>query len=244
PVGQAIPGVSITVKGMSAKGTSSDSQGNFQLSANSQDVLVISAIGYITQEVKIGEQQVLHIQLATDNTTLDEVVVVGYGTQKRSNITGAIASISAADIVSEGFSNVGQAIQGKVAGVQIESGGGNPGSGVRVLIRGTGSLNNNNPLYIVDGVQVDNINNIAPNDIASMDVLKDASAAAIYGSRAANGVVLVTTKSGKKGDHIIALNAYYGFQKLAKKLDVLNAQEWASVSNVAHDNAGLARLTV
>lgn len=179
PVGQAIPGVSITVKGMSAKGTSSDSEGNFQLSANSQDVLVISAIGYITQEVKIGEQQVLHIQLATDNTTLDEVVVVGYGTQKRSNITGAIASISAEDIVSEGFSNVGQAIQGKVAGVQIESGGGNPGSGVRVLIRGTGSLNNNNPLYIVDGVQVDNINNIAPNDIASMDVLKDASAAAI-----------------------------------------------------------------
>ncbi|QEL03578.1 TonB-dependent receptor [Olivibacter sp. LS-1] len=244
PVGQAIPGVSITVKGMSAKGTSSDSEGNFQLSANSQDVLVISAIGYITQEVKIGEQQVLHIQLATDNTTLDEVVVVGYGTQKRSNITGAIASISAEDIVSEGFSNVGQAIQGKVAGVQIESGGGNPGSGVRVLIRGTGSLNNNNPLYIVDGVQVDNINNIAPNDIASMDVLKDASAAAIYGSRAANGVVLVTTKSGKKGDHIIALNAYYGFQKLAKKLDVLNAQEWASVSNAAHDNAGLARLEV
>lgn len=242
--GLPIPNVTVVIKGKSGGGTSTDTEGNYQLQVAENDLVVFTSIGYQSQEVRITDQTNVNVQLTSDNQALDEVVVVGYGTQKRSSITGAIASISADDIVSEGFNNVGQAIQGKVAGVQIESGGGNPGSGVRILIRGTGSLNNNNPLYIVDGVQVETINNIAPNDIASMDVLKDASAAAIYGSRAANGVVIVTTKSGSKGENRIDLNAYYGFQRLANKLDVLNAAEWASVNNAAHDNAGLARLAI
>lgn len=242
--GKPLSGVSVTVVGKAGKGTSTNMEGNYQIPVALGDKLRFTFVGYQTAELLIEKFEALNVQLNANNQALDEVVVVGYGTQKRSNITGAIASLSADDIVSEGFNNVGQAIQGKVAGVQIESGGGNPGSGVRVLIRGTGSLNNNNPLYIVDGVQVDNINNIAPNDIASMDILKDASAAAIYGSRAANGVVLVTTKGGTAGSNNISLVANYGLQNLAKRLDVLNAAEWAQVSNAAHDNAGLARLDI
>jgi TonB-linked SusC/RagA family outer membrane protein len=175
---------------------------------------------------------------------LNEVVVIGYGTVKRKDLTGSIASLKAADIKTEGVSNVGRALQGKLPGVTVESAGGDPGSGTRILIRGVGTLGNSDPLYIVDGVQVANINNIAPGDIESMDVLKDASAAAIYGSRAANGVVLVTTKSGKPGKSVIQFNANLGFQKIIKKYDVLDASEWATVSNMAHDNAGLARLAI
>lgn len=242
--GKPLNGVSVAIVGKAGKGTSTNKEGVYQIPVVLGDRLRFTFVGHQTKEVLIEKFDALNIQLNADNQALDEVVVVGYGTQKRSNITGAIASLSADDIVSEGFNNIGQAIQGKVAGVQIESGGGNPGSGVRVLIRGTGSLNNNNPLYIVDGVQVDNINNIAPNDIASMDILKDASAAAIYGSRAANGVVLVTTKGGTTGANNISLLANYGLQNLAKRLDVLNAAEWAQVSNAAHDNAGLARLDI
>ncbi|SEL04789.1 TonB-linked outer membrane protein, SusC/RagA family [Olivibacter domesticus] len=242
--GKPLNGVSVAIVGKAGKGTSTNKEGVYQIPVVLGDRLRFTFVGHQTKEILIEKFDALNVQLNADNQALDEVVVVGYGTQKRSNITGAIASLSADDIVSEGFNNIGQAIQGKVAGVQIESGGGNPGSGVRVLIRGTGSLNNNNPLYIVDGVQVDNINNIAPNDIASMDILKDASAAAIYGSRAANGVVLVTTKGGTTGSNNISLLANYGLQNLAKRLDVLNAAEWAQVSNAAHDNAGLARLDI
>ncbi|MFD2571291.1 TonB-dependent receptor [Spirosoma soli] len=242
--GEGLPGVSVVVKGTN-RGTSSDAAGKYSLRAPDGDVvLAFSFLGYEKQEISLGNRSTLDVQMISGTNNLQEIVVVGYGTQRRQDVTGAISSIKADDIITQGASTVQKSLQGRVAGVQIESAGGSPGSGVRILIRGTGSLNNNNPLYIVDGVQVDNINNLNPTDIASMDILKDASAAAIYGSRAANGVVLVTTKSGRKGENRVEFNAYYGVQNVARKLDVLNAQEWATVNNAAHDAAGLARLDI
>ena len=239
-----LPGVTVLVEGTN-NGVVTDFDGNYEIEISKDDAtLEFSYVGFKTQTVPVNGQNVINVSLEEDLASLDEVVVVGYGTQRKKNVTGALSSIKAEDIITQGANTVEKSLQGRVAGVQVESAGGNPGSGVRILIRGTGSFGNNSPLYIVDGVQVDNINNLAPNDIASMDILKDASAAAIYGSRAANGVVLITTKSGKKGENRIDISAYYGVQKIANKLDVLNASEWATVSNAAHDNAGLGRLDI
>jgi len=239
-----LPGVTVLVQGTNI-GVVTDFDGNYEIDVASPDVILeFSYIGFITQKIPVNNRTTINVSLVDDLASLDEVVVVGYGTQRRQDVTGAISSIKADDIVTQGANTVEKALQGRVAGVQVESAGGNPGSGVRILIRGTGSFGNNNPLYIVDGVQVENINNLSPNDIASMDILKDASAAAIYGSRAANGVVLITTKTGKRGENRIDVSAYYGVQEIEDKLNVLNASEWASVSNAAHDNAGLSRLDI
>lgn len=240
--GVPLPGVSIMVQG-TTQGVVTDFDGYYEiLNVPTDAVLEFSYIGFESQTIAVSGRTVVNVELVEDLEQLDEVVVVGYGTQRREEVTGAMSSIKEDDIVTQGSSTLGKALQGRVSGVQVESSGGNPGSGVRILIRGAGSLGNNNPLYIVDGVQVDNINNLNPTDIASMDVLKDASAAAIYGSRAANGVVLITTKSGRKGEMKIDFSTYYGFQNIINELDVLNASQWAQVSNAAHDNAGLARL--
>jgi len=242
--GRSLPGVTVSLKGTS-KGAVTDAAGRFTMAVSEgSGTLVFSFLGYETKEVPLNGNTSVTVKLQEDIKKLGELVVVGYGTIKRSDLTGAVASVKAEDLTTAGTSTVQRALQGKVAGVQIESAGGNPGAGARVMIRGVGTLNNNTPLYIVDGVQVTGIDNLAPNDIASIEVLKDASAAAIYGSRAANGVVLVTTKSGTPGKTTIRLNAYYGVQQLAKKLDVLNAAEWARVSNAAHDAAGQARLEI
>jgi TonB-linked SusC/RagA family outer membrane protein len=239
-----LPGVTVLVQGTNI-GVVTDFDGNYEIDVSSSDVVLeFSYIGFITQKIPVNNRTTINVYLVDDLASLDEVVVVGYGTQRRQDVTGAISSIKADDIVTQGANTVEKALQGRVAGVQVESAGGDPGSGVRILIRGTGSFGNNDPLYIVDGVQVENINNLAPNDIASMDILKDASAAAIYGSRAANGVVLITTKTGKRGENRIDVSAYYGVQEIEDKLNVLNASEWASVSNAAHDNAGLSRLDI
>lgn len=243
-LGTPLPGASILEKG-TTNGTQSDFDGNFNLTLSSANAtLVVSYIGFTTSEVPVNGQTSLEITIKESAAALDEVVVVGYGTQTREEVTGAMSSIKSEDIVTQGSGSVEKSLQGRVPGVQVESSGGNPGSGVRILIRGTGSLGNNNPLYIVDGVQVSDINNLSPTDIASMDILKDASAAAIYGSRAANGVVIITTKTGKKGENVIDFSTYYGFQNVLNKQDVLNASQWATVSNAAHDNASLARLDI
>jgi TonB-linked outer membrane protein, SusC/RagA family len=241
---EPVAGATITIKGQQAGATMSDEDGSFTINAPENSTLVISSAGYETREVPVGSETVLNITLNTSTSDLDEVVVIGYGTVRKRDLTGSVASIKSSDIRAEGVSNTARALQGKLPGVTIESSGGDPGAGTRVLIRGVGTLNNSTPLYLVDGVQVANIDNLAPADIESMDVLKDASAAAIYGSRAANGVVLVTTKLGKAGKTAISFNATAGVQRLAKKYDVLNAQEWATVSNAAHDAAGLPRLTI
>jgi TonB-linked SusC/RagA family outer membrane protein len=244
PDNQGIPGATVVVKG-TTQGTTSDADGNFSLNLpDGNATLVVSSIGFVNQEIAVNGRATIAITLQNDVQALSEAVVVGYGTQRREDVTGAVSSIKAEDIRTQGSNTVQKSLQGRIAGVQIESSGGNPGSGVRVVVRGAGSLNNNNPLYIVDGVQVDDINNLQPTDIASFNVLKDASAAAIYGSRAANGVVIITTKGGKKGESRIDVNAYYGVQTIAKKIDVLNASQWATVSNAAHDNAGLPRLDI
>lgn len=239
-----LPGVTVMVSGTNI-GVVTDFDGNYEIDVPSSDiVLEFSYIGFITQKIPVNNRTSINVSLVDDLASLDEVVVVGYGTQSRRNITGASSSIKAEDIITQGDNTVVKSLMGRVSGVQVESAGGDPGSGVRILIRGTGSFGNNNPLYIVDGVQVDDINNLSPSDIASMNILKDASAAAIYGSRAANGVVLVTTKSGEKGENRISASAYYGSQRVTKKLDVLNSEEWATVSNAAHDNANLGRLDI
>lgn len=236
--GGMLPGVNVMEKGTN-NGAITDIDGRYSITVPQNATLAFSYIGYLSEETEVSNRSIIDISLRPDITQLEEVVVVGYGTQRRADVTGSISSIRADDIKTQGNNTVSKALQGKAAGVQVESAGGDPGSGVRILIRGTGSLGNNDPLYIVDGVQVDNINNIAPTDIASMDILKDASSAAIYGSRAANGVVLITTKSGEKGEVKINFDAYYGFQKVTETLDVLNASEWARVSNAAHENAGI-----
>ena len=241
--GQPMPGVGIKVKGTTTTSVT-DANGKYVITAAPNSTLVFSFIGYATQEVPVGGKSVVDARLQESQAALSEVVVIGYGTVKRSDLTGSVASIKGGDIKSQGVSDVTRSLQGKMPGVTIESSGGDPGSGTRILIRGVGSFNNATPLYIVDGVQVSNINNLNQTDIESIDVLKDASAAAIYGSRAANGVVLVTTKSGRSGAPVVQFSANVGMQNKASDVEVLNAQEWATVSNQAHTNAGLPGLSV
>ena len=240
---QPLAGASVTIKGKPATGVTTDANGNFTIRAASGEMLRIEYVGFEPQEIRAGAKE-LSIRMITTAANLNDVVVIGYGTVRRKDLTGAVASIKGSDIKSQGVSDMTRSLQGKLPGVTIESAGGDPGSGTRILIRGVGTLGNAAPLYIVDGVQVANINNINSSDIASLDILKDASAAAIYGSRAANGVVLVTTKSGKSGRPVIQFNTNVGAQSLAKKLPVLNARQWAGVSNAAHDAASLPRLDI
>ncbi len=239
--GLPMPGVGIKVKGTSTTAVT-DPDGKYVVNAGGNITLVFSYVGYETQEVAANGRSTINITLAESQAELSEVVVIGYGTVRRKDLTGSVASVKGGDIKAQGVSDVTRSLQGKMPGVTIESAGGDPGAGTRILIRGVGSLNNATPLYIVDGVQVANINNLNQTDIESVDVLKDASAAAIYGSRAANGVVLVTTKSGKSGAPVVQLSANVGVQSKASNVDVLNAQEWATVHNQAHANAGLTPL--
>jgi TonB-linked SusC/RagA family outer membrane protein len=238
-----MPGVGIKVKGTTVT-TVTDANGKYVITAAPNSTLVFSFVGYASQEIPVAGKTVVDANLRESQAALEEVVVIGYGTVKRSDLTGAVSSIKGGDIKAQGVSDVTRSLQGRMPGVSIESSGGDPGSGTRILIRGVGSFNNATPLYIVDGVQVANINNLNQADIESFDVLKDASAAAIYGSRAANGVVLITTKSGKSGAPVVQFNANVGMQKKASNVDVLNAEEWATVSNQAHTNAGFPGLSI
>ncbi|MBS0030876.1 SusC/RagA family TonB-linked outer membrane protein [Chitinophaga sp. 22321] len=240
---QPVVMASIQIKG-TTRGTVTDDKGQFSLMVKDGDKLLVSSMEFESTEVTVGAEGALNIRLKRSTAGLNEVVVIGYGTVKKKDLTGSIASLKAADLKTEGVSNVGRALQGKLPGVTVESAGGDPGAGTRILIRGVGTLGNATPLYLVDGVPVAGINNIAPGDIESMDVLKDASAAAIYGSRAANGVVLVTTKTGKPGKAVIQFSTNFGRQKIDHPWKVLNASEWATVSNAAHDAANLPRLAI
>ena len=195
--GEPIIGANIRIKGTTT-GTITDIDGNFSIEAEPQSVIEVSYIGYLTQETGINNQISIRFLLKEDTKTLDEVVVIGYGVQKKADLTGSVANINTEKLNTQSNANIGQALQGKIAGVDIVSQGGAPGSGTRIMVRGIGTLNNASPLYIVDGMYMNSIDHINPNDIASIDVLKDASSAAIYGSRAANGVILITTKGGSK----------------------------------------------
>ncbi|MBC7388665.1 MAG: SusC/RagA family TonB-linked outer membrane protein, partial [Opitutaceae bacterium] len=214
---EAIIGVVILEKG-TANGTTTDIEGNFSLSvAGDSSILVLSYIGFKTQEVVVGNQTNISITLDEDAKELDEVVIIGYGTVKKSDLTGSVTSLKPGDVKQVPSGNVLDAIQGKAAGVDITRASGETGKSPDIVIRGNRSITaNNSPLYIVDGVQYSSIQDINPNDIQSMEVLKDASSTAIYGSRGANGVIIVTTKRGASGDVKVSINSYYGESSVAK----------------------------
>lgn len=237
--GEPIIGANIRVKGTST-GVITDVDGNFSIMVEPKSVLEVSYIGYLKQEIAIGNQDKLRIALKEDTKVLDEVVVIGYGVQKKADLTGSVANISTDKLNTQSNANIGQALQGKIAGVDIVSQGGAPGAGARIMVRGIGTLNNASPLYIVDGMYMSGIDNINPNDIASIDVLKDASSAAIYGSRAANGVIIVTTKEGSntEGKPIIDFSVNLGVSMASKFLDMLDAKGWAEVTTVARQAIG------
>ena len=222
-------GATVQVKGTST-GSITDFDGNYTIKANKGAVITFSYIGYKTQEIKFTGQPTVNIKMVPDNQTLDEVVVVGYGTMKRSDLTGSVASIAAKDV--EGFktSSVAGALGGQIAGVQITSTDGTPGAGFSINIRGVGTLTgDSSPLYIVDGFEVDDIDYLSNSDIESIEILNDASSSAIYGARAANGVVLISTKSGKIGKPIINYNGSASYRKISKKLDVLSPYEFVKL---------------
>ncbi len=224
--GEALPGVNVIIKG-TTRGTTSDMEGNYTIDVNAGETLVFSYVGYLNQEVAVGNQSTMDIQLAADVQKIDEIIVVGYGVQKKSSVTGAITPISAKEITQLPVSNVESALQGLAAGVSVVNNG-SPGTQPIVRIRGNGSISlNASPLYVVDGFPTSDISSFDNKDIESLEVLKDASASAIYGSRAANGVVLVTTKKAKKdGKAHFNFESYAGVQMVAKQLDLLNTEQY------------------
>ncbi len=243
--GEMIPGASVTVKG-SQQGTLTDAEGMYSVEVEGNATLVFSFLGYLKQEVAVSNRSTINVSLQTDTKALEEVVVVGYGTQRKVETTGSIASVKAADLVQTPVANIAQGLQARVAGVQINQNSGSPGGNISVRIRGTNSINGSSePLYVIDGIQVSNgggitdvspLSTINPNDIESVEVLKDASASAIYGARAANGVILITTKRGKNGATRVTYDGYYGSQKVNKTLDVLNASQFAQLENEVFKN--------
>lgn len=224
--GAGIPGATVQVKG-TATGTQTGDKGEFTLNVSPNAVLIVSALGFATQEVRVNNRMNIDIQMESTAKNLEQLVVVGYGTQKRKDLTGAISSVSAAQIEKVPVTTIDQALQGRAAGVQVTNNDGSPGAAVSVRIRGIGTFGDNSPLYVVDGYPLSGgLSNLNPSDIATIDVLKDASATAIYGNRAANGVVVITTKRGRKDGIQVTLDAVNSFQSKPKKYRVLTAQQF------------------
>ena len=230
--GDPIPGANVVVKGTTT-GTVTDIDGKYSLNyTESGAVLAFSFVGFVTQEVEIGNQSVIEVALASDVTALSEIVVTGYGTQEKKEITSAVASVKEEDFNVGNVQSPEALIQGKVAGLTITKAGGNPNSGYNIRLRGLATLGENTqPLVVVDGVIGASLDNVDPADIASMDVLKDASAAAIYGTRGSSGVILVTTKTGKKGAMNVDYNGYVNFESPYRFQPVLSAGEWREFSS-------------
>ncbi|UBM61020.1 TonB-dependent receptor [Marinilongibacter aquaticus] len=232
-----LPGVSVAIRG-TTNGTITDAEGHYSIDVSGSDaVLVFSSIGYTSQEVRVGNQSKIDVVLAEDSQSLDEVVVTGYGTQSKRDITGAVATVDAKELASVPATTFAQQLQGRASGLNIVNDA-TPGGNATVRIRGFGTIGNNDPLFIIDGVPTENSGNLNPNDIETIQILKDASAASIYGSRAANGVVIITTKQGKSGKPSISLNAYYGIQQTANDVEVLNAKELGEYLYLADKYAG------
>ncbi|WP_346859427.1 TonB-dependent receptor [uncultured Draconibacterium sp.] len=256
--GEALPGVTIVVEG-TTQGTTTNFEGEYSISAPANANLVFSFIGYLKQTVPVNGQSTVNIVLKQDIEELEQVVVIGYGTVKKSDLTGSVTSVKAEDLNPGANASVEQALQGRVAGVQISQKSNEPGGGLSISIRGSGSIQaGNEPLYVVDGVIVNNgsvagtggvgftgnqnprnpLNSLNPSDIASLEVLKDASATAIYGSRGSNGVVIITTKKGTKGKLKVGYDGYYGMQQVYKPMDVLTATQYKEVLNSIIDLGG------
>ena len=238
--GEGLPGVNVVLKG-STSGTVTNTDGAYSISVpDTEGILVFSFIGYITEEVPVGSRTTIDVLMVQDMLSLNEVVVVGYGTQQRKDVTGSIASITAADFKDMPISNVGQAIQGMMPGVQVQQSSGAPGASPAIRVRGIGSITASSaPLLVVDQQILGGLNDLSfinPNDIERIDVLKDASATAIYGARGSNGVILITTKRGKAGEPRVNLDVYTGFQNVTKKVDMLNTQEYVELAREAYAN--------
>ncbi|VAW10559.1 Outer membrane TonB-dependent transporter, utilization system for glycans and polysaccharides (PUL), SusC family [hydrothermal vent metagenome] len=237
-VNETIPGVSILLKD-TTNGTVTDFDGGYSINAEKGSVLVFSYIGYISQEIVVKDQSVINVSLEVDVNVLDEVVIVGYGVQKKSDLTGAIATVDVNEIGKVTVATADQALQGHVAGVDVTTNSGSPGGGVTVRIRGIGTLNSSSPLFVVDGMMVDDIDFLNPNDIESIQILKDASSTAIYGSRGSNGVVIISSKKGNKNkEAVVSYNSYYGVQNFWRSTNVMDAKTWATLKNEAMVAAG------
>ncbi|QNL49332.1 TonB-dependent receptor [Olivibacter sp. SDN3] len=235
--GLALSGVSISVKGMANRGTLSNEQGNFSLNVPADAVIIISSLGFQRQEIPLNGQTTISITLIEEDSALDEVVVVGYGTQRKSDLTGAVSSVSSSEISAFPLAGTAQALQGRAPGVAVSSINGEPGRAPRVRIRGGTSINaSSDPLYVVDGFP--GSTPPPPEDVESVEVLKDASATAIYGSRGANGVIMITTKKGKVGKPAIDLNNSFAIQEIGKRLELLNGAEFADYINDIYINSG------
>lgn len=234
--GESVIGASVLEKG-TTNGVITDIDGNFSLSVSPKATIIISYVGYATQEIPLNGQKNLKVVLKEDTEMLDEVVVVGYGTMKKSDMTGAISSVKSEDLMKRATTSATEALQGKIAGVSVLKSGGNAGASISVKIRGIKTMGSNEPLYIIDGYPGD-INTINPQDIESMEILKDGAAAAIYGSVAANGVVIVSTKNGKAGEMKISFNTYMTVNSVTKKFDMLDADGYLKVHNMMYENAG------
>lgn len=231
---ETVVGASIYEKG-TTNGTTSDIDGKYEIQAEANGILIFSFLNS-PQEEPINGRTVIDKNLNIQDKLLNEVVVVGYGTQRKSDLTGAVSGVKGNDLTSIATPSVLQALQGKIAGVLVTPASGSPGAGAVIRIRGTGTLNNSNPFYVLDGMLLDNIDFVNPNDVESVEVLKDASATAIYGSRGANGVIIVTTKKGSSKKSTIGMSAYYGTQELGKKIALANASEYAKLRNIAAKN--------
>jgi TonB-dependent starch-binding outer membrane protein SusC len=236
--GEALPGVSIQLKG-TVTGTITDIDGMYSIQVKKGDILIFSFVGYLSEEKPISSETVIDVALVEDIIGLDELVVVGYGVQKKKLSTGANLNIKGEDIQSQNTTSSMDALKGLSPGVSITQNSGVPGSGNKIFIRGIGTIGNYEPLYIVDGIAVGDIDNLSPSDIESIDILKDAASAAIYGSRGANGVILVTTKKGRKNTApIVNYNGYYGWQNVYNPPELLNAQEYTQAILESDENAG------
>ncbi|MBC8154774.1 MAG: TonB-dependent receptor plug domain-containing protein, partial [Bacteroidetes bacterium] len=234
--GSGVPGVNVSVKG-TTRGVVTNANGEYSIQADNGVTLVYSFIGFKAQEVTVGNQTTINVTLVEEVSTLNEVVVTGYSAQSRRDITGAVATVSVKDLLSVPATDVSQQLQGRVAGVTVTNDA-TPGGSATVRIRGFGTIGNNDPLYVIDGVPTQNLGTINPNDIETFQVLKDASASSIYGSRAANGVIIITTKKGKAGVSRITFDSYYGSQQWARKGEVLNSEELGRYLYLADIGAG------
>ena len=238
--GMPLPGVNVIVKN-TTRGVITDFDGNYTIDVMPKDVLQFSYLGFATQEVTVSNQTEINVTLSEDVSTLDQVVLIGYGKSSKKELTVSIASLQAAEVLQDKpFTNIEQSLIGKLAGVQIIESSGSPGSGISVRIRGVNSISaSNDPLYIIDGVQAINTEGLNPGDIESITVLKDASATSIYGARASNGVVLITTKRGKKNSSSVVVSTYFGQDQIINTLDLLNSEQYMNYVNTARVNASL-----
>src|SRR5690606_8131154 len=235
--GVTLPGVNVLVKGTNT-GTSTDFNGFYSINATPTDILVFSYLGFESQEVTVGNETQINLQLTESLNALDEIVVIGYGTQRKSDLTGSVAVVDVDEAKKTVTYDVAKMLQGQVPGVTVQSSG-EPGSFVNIKIRGVTSFTNNNPLFVIDGMIVNDPYDFAPGEIESIQVLKDASSAAIYGQRGANGVIIITTKKGKEGKVAVNYKSILGFQTIPNKLSLTNRVEYQEITSQAELNAGL-----